>query len=66
MPGETPVIAITMGDPCGVGPEVIAKAIAKYEGIDKNYALLLIGDINVWEDILAALDLTVDMIRFAG
>ena len=23
-----PVIAITMGDPCGIGPEVIAKALA--------------------------------------
>ena len=26
-----PVIAITMGDPCGIGPEVIAKALASGE-----------------------------------
>ena len=25
---ELPVIAITMGDPCGIGPEVVAKALA--------------------------------------
>ena len=31
--GDTskPVIAITMGDPCGIGPEVIAKALASGE-----------------------------------
>ena len=26
-----PVVAITMGDPCGIGPEVIAKALASQE-----------------------------------
>ena len=26
--GEKPAIAITMGDPCGIGPEVVAKALA--------------------------------------
>ena len=28
---QKPVVAITMGDPCGVGPEVIAKALAHSE-----------------------------------
>ena len=28
---EKPVIAITMGDPCGIGPEVVAKALATGE-----------------------------------
>ena len=28
---QKPVIAITMGDPCGIGPEVIAKALASGE-----------------------------------
>ena len=27
-PGRKPSIAITMGDPCGIGPEVVAKALA--------------------------------------
>ena len=26
--GRKPGIAITMGDPCGIGPEVVAKALA--------------------------------------
>ena len=28
---KKPIIAITMGDPCGIGPEVIAKALASSE-----------------------------------
>ena len=28
---EKPIIAITMGDPCGIGAEVIAKALARPE-----------------------------------
>ena len=24
---ERPTVAITMGDPCGIGPEVVAKAV---------------------------------------
>jgi 4-hydroxythreonine-4-phosphate dehydrogenase len=28
---DNPVIAITMGDPCGIGPEVVAKALADDE-----------------------------------
>ena len=30
--GDRPVIAITMGDPCGIGPEVIARALAEPAG----------------------------------
>ena len=26
-----PVIAITLGDPCGIGPEVVAKALSLKE-----------------------------------
>ena len=26
-----PVIGITMGDPCGVGPEIIVKALSDYD-----------------------------------
>ena len=31
---QKPVIAITMGDPCGIGPEVISKALAHKEVYD--------------------------------
>ncbi len=33
-PGHKPVVAITMGDPCGIGPEVVAKALASGEVYD--------------------------------
>lgn len=47
--GERPLLAITMGDVCGVGPEVIAKALAR----DDVYTLcrpIVIGDVYALED----------------
>ena len=43
-----PVVAVTMGDPGGVGPEVIAKALKNPEKF-KNVFLLLIGTSVVFE-----------------
>lgn len=51
MPQETipyqPIIAITMGDPCGVGPEVIAKAFASSAGawLAGGCMPLVVGDV---------------------
>src|SRR5260370_34056272 len=39
-----PVIAITMGDPAGIGPEVIAKALAHKEVYEKCLPLV-VGDV---------------------
>jgi len=44
-----PLIAVTMGDPAGIGPEISARIIEK-EDIYKNCRLLLIGDIPVMEE----------------
>ena len=30
---EKPAIAITMGDPCGIGPEVVVKALGRPPGL---------------------------------
>ncbi len=38
-----PIIAITMGDPCGIGPEIIIKALQS-PNIAKNCVPLVIGD----------------------
>ena len=38
-----PVIAITAGDPCGVGPEVILKALGSFRGRQRAH-LVVIGD----------------------
>jgi 4-phospho-D-threonate 3-dehydrogenase / 4-phospho-D-erythronate 3-dehydrogenase len=46
---DRPILAITMGDVCGVGPEVIAKGMVR----DEVYALcrpVIIGDIYALED----------------
>ena len=46
-----PVVAITMGDPCGIGPEVIAKALAVPEVWDWCRPLV-VGDAAVMRDAL--------------
>jgi 4-hydroxythreonine-4-phosphate dehydrogenase len=42
-------IAITMGDPAGIGPEIICRAIAKMTAEEQNRCLL-IGDTNIFAD----------------
>ncbi|MFC1496244.1 4-hydroxythreonine-4-phosphate dehydrogenase PdxA [Candidatus Margulisiibacteriota bacterium] len=43
---ERPIVAITMGDPAGIGPEISIKAIINSEVL-RNARCLLIGDINI-------------------
>ena len=40
---KRPVVAVTMGDPCGIGPEVIAKAVSSPE-VHETCRPLVIGD----------------------
>lgn len=46
MPEQKPLIAVTMGDPAGIGPEIIAKLIAD-QSIGDLCRLLVIGDAGV-------------------
>ena len=48
MNAETPPVAVTCGDPAGVGPEVICKALADMTERDRS-TLLLVGSIPVLE-----------------
>ena len=43
-----PTIAITSGDPCGVGPEIILKALARVP-LDSRTRLIVIGDVAVFQ-----------------
>jgi 4-hydroxythreonine-4-phosphate dehydrogenase len=43
-----PLIAITMGDPAGVGPEIIAKTFAERDFQEENCAIV-IGDVAIME-----------------
>jgi 4-phospho-D-threonate 3-dehydrogenase / 4-phospho-D-erythronate 3-dehydrogenase len=38
-----PVIAITMGDPCGVGPEIVVKSLAR-SGVQRSVTAIVVGD----------------------
>ena len=46
-----PVVAITMGDPAGIGPEVILKALARPE-VKRTCRPLVIGNLRVLESLL--------------
>lgn len=45
--GGKPVVAISMGDPSGIGPEVLARALAK-RAVRSALVPLLFGDDGVW------------------
>ncbi len=50
-----PVIAVTMGDPCGIGPEIIAKALA-VPRIQEVCRPLVLGDLGAMERAVAVTD----------
>jgi 4-hydroxythreonine-4-phosphate dehydrogenase len=43
---DTPVFALTMGDPAGIGPEIAIKALASKK-IGRDYRVAIIGDLAV-------------------
>ena len=52
---DRPTIAITLGDPCGIGPEVVAKALA-IPTIQESCVPLVIGSQQVLEQAAAVAD----------
>lgn len=61
---EKPIIAVTMGDPAGIGPEIVAKSIADKATYDVARCIV-IGDKNVMEkaiEIVGA-DLKVNVVE---
>lgn len=46
---KKPVVAVTFGDACGIGPELVAKLLARPE-IKDVAQLVLVGDPWVWSD----------------
>ncbi|MCL0044327.1 4-hydroxythreonine-4-phosphate dehydrogenase PdxA [Dehalococcoidia bacterium] len=49
---QNPTVAITIGDPCGIGPEVVAKAITQPE-IRELCIPVIVGNANIMNDALA-------------
>src|SRR5207244_2821114 len=54
IPGRSPLIGITMGDPAGVGPEITAKALAT-PSVTTSCRPVVIGDRSVMEATLSLL-----------
>lgn len=44
-----PVVALTLGDPAGIGPELVAKLLARPD-LARHARVLVVGDRWVWED----------------
>lgn len=40
---ENPTVAVTLGDPAGIGPEIVAKAFAE-EGFARDHRAVVVGD----------------------
>ncbi|PCI28429.1 MAG: 4-hydroxythreonine-4-phosphate dehydrogenase PdxA [SAR324 cluster bacterium] len=58
-----PILAITMGDPAGVGPEIVAKALSESKQIE-DFIPIVIGDKTVLEETLRALKLSTPILAF--
>jgi 4-hydroxythreonine-4-phosphate dehydrogenase len=46
---EKPAVALTLGDPAGIGPELIAKLLSRPDVIDRA-KVVLVGDTWLWEE----------------
>lgn len=44
-----PIFAVCMGDPCGVGPEIVLKALTEYQGIHDKANLVVCGTREILE-----------------
>lgn len=63
MPRSKPVIAITVGDPCGIGPEITVKALNNIEIYDKCHPIA-ISDADVMKQAIeiAKVDLKINSV----
>ena len=59
--GNRKLIAVTMGDPAGVGPEIVAKAHAAIAA-DADYRMVVIGDQDALERAVKACDLDLTVV----
>lgn len=60
-----PLIAVTMGDPAGIGPEIVARTFAE-EGFHDDNRALVVGDAKVLDRAARLLDLTLRLNVISG
>lgn len=53
-----PVFAITMGDPCGIGPEIVIKTLTNHPELYKKCQLIVCGSADILEKTAKQLKLT--------
>jgi len=58
-PSGKPVVALTLGDPAGIGPELIARLLARPE-TTQSANVVLVGDRWLWHEGQATAGMTVD------
>ncbi len=63
---RAPPVAITMGDACGIGPEIVLKACAALAAAPGEPSLVVYGDAGVLERQARALGLAVEVTRVAA
>ena len=49
---QKPTVALTLGEPAGIGPELIAKLLARRDLIERA-KVVLVGDAWLWEEAQA-------------
>ncbi|MBA2485081.1 MAG: 4-hydroxythreonine-4-phosphate dehydrogenase PdxA [Nitrospira sp.] len=62
-PPERPVLGLTMGDPAGIGPEVIAKALVD-RALARMCRPVVVGSRAVMERTIASLKLPLEVVEF--
>ena len=55
MTSAPPIIAITLGDPTGIGPEVVAKALSR-DALRRSITPIVIGSVDVMDRAFALVD----------
>lgn len=56
----SPVLALTVGDPAGIGPEITAKTLAEFAGDDSHHGIA-VGDVVVMRKAVEVLGLDVEV-----
>jgi 4-hydroxythreonine-4-phosphate dehydrogenase len=56
-----PVFAVTMGDPCGIGPEIVLKALKNYPALQGQCRLVVCGSAAILEKTAGQISLPLDI-----
>jgi len=60
---QEPIIGITMGDPAGIGPEIVLKAHLELLNLEKTLNNVVIGDLALLEAVAQAMSCQVRLVR---